>query len=194
MILKLITTAFVFLIAIPVFAHTAKVTTGDARPALHLMSDSEFATFLNSLDANLLRSQAQLKNMDVKSVSLDPQESGELAKSYNRCLHSLDNVRAGIQKLSQKQTLRDDVFLLIDLNELARNLDALDQGLLNPLAVNGRGGAQKLLGYAKETLGIDVAVAAETSTFQRHFLAFAGVIDAALAEAEYNESASQAQR
>jgi hypothetical protein len=106
-------------------------------------------------------------------------------------LQSLDNARTGIQKLSQKQTLRDDLFLLIDLNELARNLEALDQGLLNPMAVNGRGGAQKSLRYAKQVLGVDVAVASHISTFQSHFLAFTGVIDAALGEAEHNESQAQ---
>src|SRR6266404_3710356 len=119
MIRKLIITVFVFLGAVPTFPHT-----------------SQLAIFLKRLDTDVLRSQAQLKKMDVKSLSLDLQEGEELERSYNRCLQTLDNAREEIQKLSQKQTLRLDLYLLIDLNELARNLDALDQGLMNP-AVGG---------------------------------------------------------
>ena len=91
------------------------------------MNDREFSTFLGRLDSDLLRSQLQMKKMDVKSLSLDLQEKQELERSYSQCLQSLDNTRDEIQKLSQKQTLKLDLFLLIDLNELARNLDALDE-------------------------------------------------------------------
>jgi hypothetical protein len=157
------------------------------------MNDSEFAIFLKRLDTDVLRSQAQLKKMDVKSLSLDLQEGEELERSYNRCLQTLDNAREEIQKLSQKQTLRLDLYLLIDLNELARNLDALDQGLMNP-AVGGSSGTQKSLGYAREVLGIDVALATDISTFQHHFLAFTGVIDATLDQAESDASQPQTQK
>jgi hypothetical protein len=136
----------------------------------------------------MLRSQVQLKKMDVKSLTLDVQESNELERSYNRCLQSLDNARDEIQKLSQKQTLKLDLFLLIDLNELARNLDALDQGLVNPVTVGESSGAQKSLAYAREVLGIDMALAADISTFQHHYLAFTGVIDASLAQADHDAS------
>jgi hypothetical protein len=194
MIRKLIITVFAFLGAVPAFPHTSQFTTGPAHPTLHLMNDSQFATFLGHLDADMLRSQVQLKKMDVKSVSLDPQESEELERSYNRCLQSLDNAREEIQKLSQKQTLKLDLFLLIDLNELARNLDALDQGLVNPVAVSGSGGAQKSLSYAREVLGIDVALAPDISTFQQHFLAFTGIIDAALDQVDYDASQPETQK
>ncbi len=194
MIRKLFITVFVLLSAGPAFPHTTQVATGQDHPALHLMNDSEFATFLNRLDTDVLRSQVQLRKMDVKSLSLGFQESEELERSYNRCLQSLDNARQEIQKLSPKQTLKLDLFLLIDLNELARNLDMLDQDLMNPAAVGGKRGAQKSLGYAREVLGIDVGLATDISIFQHHFLAFTGIIDATLAQADYDPSQPQSQK
>jgi hypothetical protein len=186
MIRKLIITVSLFLIAVPAFPHTTQFVPGQGHPALHLMNDGEFAIFLKRLDTDVLRSQVQLKKMDVKSLSLGLQESEELERSYNRCLQSLDDAREEIQKLSQKQTLKLDLFLLIDLNELARNVDALDEGLMNPAAVSGSSGTQKSLGYAREVLGIDVALATDISTFQHHFLAFAGVIDATLDQTDHD--------
>jgi hypothetical protein len=194
MIRKLIVTAFMFVSAVPAFSHTTQFTPRQVHPALHLMNDSEFAVFLNRLDSDVLRSQVQLKKIDVKSLSLGPQENEELARSYNRCLQSLENTREEIQKLSQKQTLKLDLFLLIDLNELARNLDALDQDLMNPATVGGSNGAQKSLGYAREVLGIDVALASDISTFQHHFLAFAGVVDATLDQGDPDASQPQTQK
>jgi len=188
MIRKLIITVFAFLSAVPAFPHTTQFVPGQAQPALHLMNDSEFAIFLQRLDTDVLRSQAQLKKMDVKSLNLGVQENEELARSYNRCLQSLDNAREEIQKLSLKQTVKLDLFLLIDLNELARNVDALDQDLMNPAAVGGSSGAQKSLGYAREVLSIDEALATDISTFQHHFLAFAGVIDATLDATDHDAS------
>jgi putative nucleotidyltransferase with HDIG domain len=153
---KLLITAFAVcasLGAIPAFAHTTQFATGQAvasqaQPVLRLMNDREFSSFLERLDADLLRSRLQMKKMDVKSLTLDSQEKQELERSYARCLESLDGTRDEIQKLSQKQTLKLDLYLLIDLNELARNLDALDEVLLSPAAGSGTGGAQKSLGYA----------------------------------------------
>src|SRR5216683_3475128 len=150
MIRKLIITVVAFLSAVPAFSHTTKSPTVQPQPVLHLMNDDEFATYLKHLDTDLLHSQEQLKKMDVKSLNLDPRESKLLERSHNRCFQSLDNARDEIQKLLQKQTLRLDLFLLIDLNELARNLDALDEVLLNPAAVRGAGGAQKSIGYARD--------------------------------------------
>jgi hypothetical protein len=191
MIRKFIFTVFGLLIAVPAFPHTSQfpssLATGEARPSLHLMNDGEFAAFLDHLDKDMLRSQTQLKQMNVKSLSLDLQEREELGRSYDRCLQSLDNAREEIQKLSQKQTLKLDLFLLIDLNELARNLDALDQRLVNPVSVSGSAGAQKSLGYAKEILGIDMALATDISTFQHHLLAFTGVIDATLDQTDQTD-------
>jgi hypothetical protein len=193
MIRKLILTGIAFLSAVPAFPHNAQFAAGQDRPALHLMNDGEFAVFLKRLDTDVARSQVQLKKMDVKSLSVGLQESDELERSYNRCLQTLDNAREEIQKLSQKQTLKLDLFLLIDLNELARNLDALDQNLMTP-AAGGGSGAQKSLGYARQVLGIDATLATDISTFQHHFLAFTGVIDATLNQVEDDPSQPQNQK
>jgi hypothetical protein len=187
MIRKLLLTVVALLSAVPAFAHSNQFASPQDRPGLHLMNDSEFALFLKRLDVDVLRSQMQLKKMNVKSLSLGPQDSEELERSYNRCLQTLDNAREEIQKLSEKQTLKLDLFLLIDLNELVRNLDTLDQGLMNP-AVGASSGTQKSLGYAREVLSMDMALATDISTFQHHFLAFTGVIDATLNQAEYDAS------
>jgi hypothetical protein len=88
----------------------------------------------------------------------------------------------------QKQTLKLDLFLLIDLNQLARDLDSLDEGLMSPAAVSGTSGAQKSMGYARQVLGIDGALAAEISTFQHHFIAFTGIVDATLDQPEQDAS------
>ena len=191
---KTIIMGFAILSAVPSFAHVTHSTTGQAPAALHLMSDDEFATFLGHLDADLIGSQEQLKKMDMKSVSLDPQQSADMERSHDWCLQSLENAREEVQKLSQKQTLKLDLFLLIDLNELARNLDALDQGLLNPVAVSANGGAHKTVSYARTVLDIDVELAADISTFQHHFLAFTGVVDATLDQADYDATEPQTQK
>ena len=192
---KSIITVFAFLSAMPAFAHTTQFSAGQPQPVvLRLMNDKEFSTFLTRLDSDLLRSQLQMKKMDVKSLSVDLQEKQELERSYSRCLQSLDDTREEIQKLSQKQTLKLDLFLLIDLNELARNLDALDESLMNPMAVNGTSGAQKSLVYAREVLSIDGALATQISTFQHHFIAFTGVVDASLEPADPDASQPPAQK
>jgi len=122
-------------------------------------------------------------------VSLDAQGKQDLLMSYGRCLQSLDDSRDEIQKLSQKQTLKLDLFLLIDLNALARNLDALDETLVNSAAANGAV-AQKPLAYAREILGIDGALATQISTFQHHFIAFTGVVDATLQQGDVDDAES----
>ena len=199
MLRKTIFVVFAFLGAIPAFAHTTQFATGQAirgqaQPVLRLMNDREFSTFLEHLDSKLLRAQLQLKKMDVKSLSHDLQEKQDLVRSYGQCLQSLDNTRDEIQKLSQKQTLKLDLFLLIDLNELARNLDALDEVLINPVFVNGTSAARKSLGYAREVLSIDGALAKQISTFQNHFIAFTGVIDATLEQPGQDESQPQTEK
>jgi hypothetical protein len=199
MLRKVLIMVFAFLGAIPAFASTtqfsaAQAAKGQAQPVLRLMNDREFSAFLVRLDSDLVRSEQQLKKMDVKSLSLDAQDKRDLERSYSQCLQSLDDTRDEIQKLSQKQTLKLDLYLLIDLNDLARTLDAMDEVLLNPAAVGGTSGAQKSLGYAREVLNIDGALAAETSTFQHHFIAFTGVVDATLDQSEPDPSQPESQK
>jgi hypothetical protein len=184
MIRKLVFTAFAFLSAIPAFAHTTQLPAVPAHPALHLMNDDEFAIFLTRLNTDILHSEAQLQKIDLKSLQVGPPESKELDRSYNRCVQTLNNIEEEIQRLSQKQTLKLDLFLLIDLNELARNLDALDEGLINPATSSEASSARKSLGYAREVLDMDIALASDISVFQNHFLAFAGVVDASLEQAD----------
>ena len=199
MLRRTIIMVFAFLGSIPAFAHTTQfapgqAATGHAQPVLRLMSDREFSAFLVRLDSDLLRSQLQMRKMDMKSLSLDVQEKQDLERSYTQCLQSFDNTRDEIQKLSQKQTLKLALFLLIDLNELSRNLDALDEVLVNPLAVSGTSGARKSLGYARKVLSIDAALATDISMFQHHFIAFTGVVDATLERPGQDASEPQTQK
>jgi hypothetical protein len=194
MLRKLGQTVFALLIALPAFPHAAQVPITDAHPALHLMNNSEFAIFLKRLDLGVIQWKTQLRNVDLKSLGLDHRESKELNRSYNLCLQALDNTREEIQKLSQKQTLKLDFLLLVDLNDLARNLDGLNRDLADPVTLRESSGTQKSLGYAREVLGIDVALAPHVNEFQHHVLAFAGVIDATLDRAEQDEDRSPAQK
>ena len=190
MIRKLTIAALAFMSAIPAFAHTTQLPAVQAHPALHLMNDDEFAIFLTHLNTDILHSEAQLQKVDLKSLNSGLPENQELERSYNRCVQTLNNIREEIQRLSQRQTLKLDLFLLIDLNELARNLDALDEGLINPAMASGNVAARKSLAYARDVLNIDIAVASDISVFQNHFLAFAGVVDATL-EQEADQVAPQ---
>jgi len=154
--------------------------TQQSAPALHLMNDREFGVFLERLDTDMLTSRGQLRIFEVKSLGEDIQTSQELEKSQNRCLQSLENIREDIQFLSQKQTLKFDLLLLIDLNQMARNLEALDQELMNLDPAVGSGTTRKSLDYAREITRIDATLAPRITAFQDHILAFSGVIDAAL--------------
>jgi hypothetical protein len=184
MIRKLAITVFAFLIALPAFPETRKPSTGQESSALHLMNNSEFTLFLARLNTAVLGWEAQLRSVDVKSLGLDSDDRGELEKGYSLCLQSLASTREEIQKLSEKQTLRIDLLLLVDLNDLARSLDGLDRDLANAVTAPGNGTAQKSLSYVREVLGIDAALALHTAEFQNHVFAFAKVIDAQLEQSE----------
>lgn len=171
------------LLASVAFANTHPPSVGQNAPALHLMNSDEFTTFLGRLDSEMLDSKVQLKNVDVKSLGLDLQTGKELQKCQVRSMQSLDNVREDIEYLSQRQTLKFDFLLLIDLNELARNLDALDQGLMNSGVARGSATERKSLDYARQVLAIEAGVSPRITAFQHHILAFTGVIDATLDQA-----------
>jgi hypothetical protein len=166
---------------------------GHSDPAPRLLNNGEFALFLRKLDTGVLAWKAQLKSHDVKSLGFTVQESEELERSYNLCLQSLDNTREEIEKLLQKQTLKLDFLLLVDLNDLGRNLDGLDRDLANAMTDGRNVAAQKSLRYAREVLSIDVALAPYNAGFQHHVLAFAGVIDATLDEADQDSDQTPAQ-
>jgi hypothetical protein len=44
------------------------------------------------------------------------------------------------------------------------------------------------MGYARQVLGIDGALATDISTFQHHFIAFTGIVDATLEQPEQDGS------
>jgi hypothetical protein len=70
----------------------------------------------------------------------------------------------------------------------------MDEVLLNPATVNGTSGAQKSLSYAREILNIDGTLATQISTFQHHFIAFTGVVDATLEQSEPDPSQPESQK
>jgi hypothetical protein len=178
MLRTLAITAFILLLASPAYSSTRQARAAETHPALHLMSDGEFALFLERLDSSVLRWKARLRNLDVKTLGLGLRESDDLDRSYNRCFQALDNTREEIQKLSQRQKLELDFLLLVDLNDLARNLDGFNRDLASPLSLGRRGTDHRSLGYAREVLGIDVALEPMIIEFEHHLLAFAGAIDA----------------
>lgn len=192
MIRKLGMTAFALLIALPAFPETRQPPTGQMSPGLRLMNNGEFALFLARLDTAALRWEVQLKNVDVKSLGLVSDDGTELERSENLCLQSLDNTREEIQELSQKQTLRIDLLLLVDLNDLARSLDGFDRDLANAATAGNNSATEKSLGYVKGILGIDMALALYTAEFQNHVFAFAKVIDSQLEQAEKEPDAPPA--
>src|SRR5579862_9315572 len=126
---RLVATVFALLIALPASPHAWKAPAGHSDPALRLMSDDEFTLFLRRLDTGVLHWKGQLSQIDIRSLILDQQEGAQLQRSHDLCLQSLDNARKEIHRLSQKQTLKLDFLLLVDLDDLARNLDELNRDL-----------------------------------------------------------------
>lgn len=168
-------------LALPIFAwsHSRQAPAG-THAALHLMNDSEFGLFAERLDADVSHWQAQLQRLDLDSLGLDREARREVERSRGVCLQVLGNTREDLEKLSQKQTLKRDLLLLVDLNELTRDLDSLQSDLSNPATVEGNSAGRRSLDYAKQVLHVDATVSARLSEFQNHVLAFAGIIDEAL--------------
>lgn len=180
------------ILGVPAFADTRKSQVDGGHSGLHVMNDTEFAVFLQKLDADVVAWKARLETDDISSLALDTQERKEIGRSYRLCLKTLENTREEIRTLSTKQTLKFDFLLLVDLDELARDLDRLNSNLANPITAQRRT-AQKSLGYARDVLAIDVALAPQVAAFQQHILAFAGMIDATLDAADRADEPSPAQ-
>lgn len=183
MIRSLVTITFVLLSALPASSDVGQPLVEPSPKPLRVMSDGEFNVFLSRLEADVVHWKVQLSQMDMRSLTSDRQEGAELVRSHDLCLRSLDGTRQEIQSLSQKQTLRVDFLLLVDLDDLARNLDELNRELID---VNGGslGPTRKPLDYARGVLRTDAALALYITQFQRHILAYAGMIDATLDQAE----------
>jgi hypothetical protein len=178
---KLAEGVLALVLAVPIFAstHTRQAPAG-THAALHLMNDSEFGLFAERLDADVSHWQTQLQRLDLNSLGLDREARREVERSRGVCLQVLGNTREDLEKLSPKQTLKRDLVLLVDLNELARDLDSLQGDLSNPATVEGNSAGRRSLEYAKQVLHVDATVSARLGEFQNHVLAFAGVIDEAL--------------
>ena len=171
-------------VASPGFAQGQSGPAADGSATLRLLNDAQFKEFLKRLDADLMSWKARLKAVNVAALRLGPEEVRELRRSYTLCLLALENSRGDIQQLSQKQTLKRDFMLLVDLQGLARSLDGLSGNLASAVPLQRPGTAQKSLGWARDVLSVDAALAAHLAEIQRHVLALAGLLDAALERAE----------
>jgi hypothetical protein len=142
--------------------------------ALRAMDSRQFHRFLKILDTDVAVWQARLKTIDVIRLGAEYQEQVEIERRYDSCQEALGRIRDEVTKLSQEESLKLDLLLLIDLNALARNLDGLSVNLASPFTVQGMSAAQKSLGWAKEVLRIDEELAPRMTEFQYHALALAG--------------------
>ncbi len=160
-------------------------------PALRLMNNSQFNFFLKRLDADVVNWKTELAAMDVASLGAEPQEAREIERSYILCLRGLEDARVEIQRLSQKQTLKYDFLLLVDLNGVVRNLDRLVSNLANLQTVEETRAVKKSLGWARGALGIDAALGAHLTELQHHVLALAGLMDAVVEQDGQNGDRSE---
>jgi hypothetical protein len=180
MIRRLAIIGLTLLWAAPASAQFRLKPTAEEVSALRLMNDTEFTEFLRRLDADIVSWKARLRTVDVASLRIGPEDAKELRRSYNLCVLALESARGDIEQLTPKQTLKLDLLLLMDLSELARSLDRLSSDLASPITVEKPIYAQKSLGWARDVLSIDVALAAQIHQMQHHLLAMAGLLDAAL--------------
>jgi hypothetical protein len=191
--LGLLGCAILIATAVPAWADTSQ-RMAEAAPSpadLHLMNDTEFSVFLKDLDSRILSWKRQLRQVDVGSLDLNTSETRELQRGYAQCLQSMDDTREEIQKLAQKQTLKLDFLLLVDLNDLTRSLDSFNRDLVDPLGPEASASARRSLGYAKTVYQIDAALAPHVVEFQHHVLAFTGLVDAAMAQQGTNPPGGQ---
>lgn len=144
---------------------------------LRAMDSREFNRFLKKLGTDVATWQMRMKNIDVATSGVKHQEQEDIGRRYDSCQEAFERIRNDLTKLSQDQTLKLDLLLLIDLNVLARSLDGLSVNLASPFTVQGTRAAHKLLGWAEEVLGIDEELAPRITEFQYHVVALAGVWD-----------------
>lgn len=157
----------------------------DTQSAAHLMNADEFNSFLSSLDSGILQWRSQIKSVGVRSLGLDPHEFLQMQRSQHLCLQAIEDTHEEIHKLSEKQTLKLDFLLLIDLNDLARTLDEFDRDLADPPAT-GEMNIRKSLGYARQLMNVETSLASENVQFQHHVLAYASLADATLDQSAEN--------
>jgi hypothetical protein len=147
------------------------------------MDMREFNHFLKVLDSDAMGWHGRLKSIDIADLGMEYQEQDEVARRYNFCQETLDRIQDEIAQLSQNQTLKLDLLLLIDLNALARSLDGLSVDLASPLTALAKSAEHASIGWAQEVLDIDQELARLITEFQYQTLAFAGVLETALDKA-----------
>ncbi len=189
---KLAILIFTLTLAAPAMAQVGPASP-DA-PGLRLMNNNEFNQFLKRVDADVVNWKARLKTFNLAALGAEPQEEKQLRSSYVLSLQALENMRTDIRALSRQQSLKLDLMLLVDLNGLARSLDRLSSDLANPAAVRQPAAARKSLGWAREVLAMDTALAAHLAAIQQHSLALAGLMDAAVERSDPNAQQSQRRR
>lgn len=173
-------------------AHESKETPVSSNNAvLRAMDSRQFHNFLKTLDSDLVIWQARLNSIDVKRLAVGYREQEEIERRYDSCQEAVKHVRDEVTKVSQDQTLKLDILLLIDLNALARNLDGLTVNLASPITAEGLSAAQESLEWAKQALRIDEELAPRIAALQYHTLELAGVWETALGMAP--QFGSQAQ-
>jgi hypothetical protein len=185
---------FAWVVSTPVLAQAPKRFASADRQALHLFNADEFRQFLAQLDADAIRWQAQLKAVDMASLGAGPQERKELEKNYILCLRAIERSRSDIKTLSEHESLKDEILLLIDLGELNRDLDRTASALTNPISMAEPRSAQKTLRYAKEVLGVDRESTTYALEIQEHVLALAKLVDHLVAEPQLSGGPSGNQK
>jgi hypothetical protein len=157
-----------------------EIPAGSSDDVLRAMDPRQFNRSLKLLDAVVASWQERLKSIDFNRLRVEYKEREEIERRYDSCQEALESIRVEVTQLSQDQTLKLDLRLLIDLNTLARNLDGLSVNLASPLTAQDMSAAQESIGWAKEVLRIDEELARRITDFQYHALTLAGVWDAAL--------------
>lgn len=152
--------------------------------ALRVMDTMQVSRFLKMLDTDLVKWEARLRKLDVASLGVEFQEQKEIESIYDSCLEALDSIREDITKLSEKQTPKLDLLLLLDLNALARNLDGLSVNLASPLTLQEMSAVKKSLGWAKDVLEINKELSLHITAFQYHLFALAALQDTTSKPAE----------
>jgi hypothetical protein len=155
-----------------------EIPAGSSNDVLRAMDPRQFNRFMKMLDTEVATWQARLKSIDFNGMGVEYQEQEEIERRYDSCQKALDRIRDEVAQLSQDQTLKLDLLLLIDLNALARNLDGLSVNLASPLSVQDMSAAQVSLGWAKEVLRVDEQLARRITDFQYYVLTLAGLRDA----------------
>jgi hypothetical protein len=92
----------------------------------HGMTKDEFASFLDSLDASLLRWKTPISKIDVTVLHLIDYEEGKQIEAFQSiCSQNLDQIKFDISALKQKQSVIFLISLLAHIDDFHHNLDAL---------------------------------------------------------------------